>query len=337
MITPKIKKITHYLPEKILANDALEQLYPEWTASKIRTKLGISCRHVVDYGETALDLAERACTRMFDSHAVEAADIDALIVCTQSPDFALPPDSCLLHKRLRLSSGIPVLDYAHGCSGFVYGLFLAKGIIESGQAHNVLLVNAETYSRYCSPADKHTRTVFGDAATATFIQGENTQAPFLDNFVFYTDGSGAGNLIVPASGQRRDSLPEEFTASPLRDGLRGLEHLYMNGREIFNFAMDTVPRLVSAVLSKGSLCADDLAAVILHQANSYMVRSLQSACALGEVHFPVFLEDVGNTVSCSIPLTLEESLRTGAIRPGQRVLLAGFGVGYTCAGCTLVI
>ena len=337
MIAARINAIAHALPETVIDNQALAARFPEWPAEKIGRKLGIERRHVVAAGETALDLAGQACLNLFRQQALPPESIDALIFCTQSPDFILPPNSCLLHKRLGLRENIPVFDYNHGCSGFVYGLFLAKSLIESGQAMKVLLVNAETYSRLCSEKDKNVISIFGDAATATLLTGEEAGRPFLDNFVFHTDGTGAPNLVVPASGQRRNSLSEDYTSAPLKDGSRTLEHLYMNGPAIFEFAMREVPRLSAAILNRAGLSPDDIAAVIFHQANAYMLQSLRMACGFRESVFMINMKEVGNTVSCSIPLVLEDALASGAVLPGQPLLLIGFGVGYASAGCICVI
>ena len=336
MITARIKAIAHNLPEAVVDNHQLAAAFPGWPAEKITRKLGIERRHVVAADETSLDLAEHACLRLFNTREIRPDSIEALIFCTQSPDFVLPPNSCLLHERLHLREDIPVLDYNHGCCGYIYGLFLAKTLIESRQAANVLLVNAETYSRYFSEQDRNVRTVFGDAATATLLEAEEADAPFLDNFVFHTDGSGAKNLIVPLSGRRADCLAEEFSKGPLQDGQRGLEHLYMNGPAIFEFAMREVPRLTAAVLKKGHLLPHALGSVIFHQANRYMLQCLRDACGFNDTAFLINMQDVGNTVSCSIPLVLENALHCGTIRAGQKNLLLGFGVGYASAGCTAI-
>jgi 3-oxoacyl-[acyl-carrier-protein] synthase-3 len=337
MIAARIKAIAHSLPKAVVDNDELAALFPAWSTEKISRKLGIERRHVVGPDETSLDLAERACMNLFSVEALRPASMEALIFCTQSPDFILPPNSCLLHERLNLPDGIPVFDYNHGCCGYIYGLFLAKTLIESGQVANVLLINAETYSRYFSEQDMSVRTVFGDAATATFLQGEIADTPFLDNFVFHTDGSGAKNLLVPLSAQRGNSLPREFSNGPLLDGCRGLEHLYMNGPAIFEFAMKEVPRLSDTILAKAGMHAHEFDRVILHQANLYMLQCLRNVCGFDESAFLINMGEVGNTVSCSIPLVLEDAMGSEILHTGQRTLLIGFGVGYACAGCTAVI
>lgn len=335
MQTATVRALAHFVPERLLDNAELASRFPEWPEEKIYKKLGIHERHVVREDETALDLAERACDRLLEVHNISPYSIDALVFCTQSPDYALPPNSCLLHQRLGLNAGIPTFDYAHGCSGYVYGLFITKSLIESGMANTVLLVNAETYSRYISIADKNAATIFGDAATATLLVGEERTLPSIGRFVFHTDGSGAGNLIVPHSGQRATSLDSTVAEACLRDGSRRLTHLYMNGRAIFEYAMTEVPHLLEKMWERYDTTEIDF--FIFHQANGYLLDSLYAECAVPEEKRIRCLSGYGNTVSCSIPLALEDALARGAVSRGNNLLLAGFGVGYSAAACTLTL
>ncbi len=336
MLFAKLIDTAGHLPARTLDNQALSEDFPDWHIDKIFAKTGIRQRHLAAENETALDLAAQAAGALFRKGTCDKDALDALIVCTQSPEYILPPDCCLLQERLGLPRRILAFDYSHGCSGYVYGLALAKSLIESGLAANVLLITAETYSRWMAPADRTVRTLFGDAATASFIQGVLADRPFLDAFAFETDGSGASNLIVPCALPDSEArLAPEIKDKVTADGMRGADNLYMNGPEIFSFTLDAAPRLCADVLQKAGLGVEDVDLFVFHQANKFMLDSLRMKCGLPEERFFLCLEDVGNTVSNTIPLALERARAEGRLRPGQKALLLGFGVGYSSAGCLL--
>jgi 3-oxoacyl-[acyl-carrier-protein] synthase-3 len=296
-------KTSYYLPEKVLTNAELAAIYPEWTAEKILAKTGIASRHVVTESETALDLAEKAANRLFDDQYVSRDDIDYLLLCTQSSEYKLPSTACLLHERLGLSMNAGALAFDHGCSGFIYGLSLAKGLVAGGMAKNVLLVTAETYTKYIAAEDKSTRTIFGDGAAATLINEETAKK--IGAFSFGTDGSGAEKLIV-------------------RDG-----KLFMDGPEIFNFTLDIVPKTMADVLEKNGLAQDDIDFYVFHQANKFMLDTIRKVNGLPRDKFYVNLETTGNTVSSTIPITLKQLEGDGKLRSGMKVMLMGFGVGLS--------
>src|SRR5665647_684105 len=167
-----IKSISYYLPEEVLTNEKLVELFPEWTVDKIASKIGVTSRHIAAVNETAADMAVCAAENLFTEHAIDRSSIDFVLLCTQSPDYFLPTSACLLQNRLGLSTTCGALDFNLGCSGFVYGLSLAKGLITANIAKNVLLLTAETYSKHIHPKDKGNRTIFGDASAATLVSTE---------------------------------------------------------------------------------------------------------------------------------------------------------------------
>lgn len=291
-------------------------------------KVGIRARHVAADGECASDLAVQAAQRLFESGACEPAQIDFLLLCTQSPDYFMPTTACLLQHRLGLRTSSGALDFNLGCSGYVYGLGLAKGLVETEQARNVLLLTAETYSKYIHPDDRSVRTLFGDAAAATLISAVDGQAPgdrpWIGPFVYGTDGSGANHLIVRAGGMRQ----------PRDAGAHRDANLYMNGPEILAFTLGAVSRTVCELLEKADCRLEDVDLFVFHQANKQMLESLRRKCGIPEERFVVHLRDVGNTVSCTIPIALNEAARTGQLKSGQLVMLVGFGVGLSW-GATL--
>ena len=198
-----VKAVASYLPPGLLTNEHLAGEFGDWDAAKILEKTGIARRHVAAEDECASDLGVEAARRLFASGACTASDVDFLLFCTQSPDYFLPTTSCLMQERLGLRTDCGALDFNQGCSGYVYGLALAKGLVESGAARNVLLVTAETYSKFINPHDRGVRTIFGDGAAATLVAGVESDEELLGPFVFGTDGRGACNLIVPSGGARR--------------------------------------------------------------------------------------------------------------------------------------
>ena len=302
-------KVTYCLPEMVLTNEKLVEIYPDWTVEKIFAKTGIASRHVVRDGESSLDLAEGAAKKLFASYGISPASVDFLLLCTQSGEYKLPSSACLLQNRLGIPQIAGALAFDHGCSGFVYGLSIAKGLIAGGMAKNVLLVTAETYSKYITPEDKSTRTIFGDGAAAVLIDG--SEASKIGAFSFGTDGSGAEKLIV-------------------RDG-----KLFMDGPEIFNFTLDIVPKTMEDVLAKNGLTRDDIDLYVFHQANKFMLDSIRKINGLPRDKFYVNLETTGNTVSSTIPIALKQLEDAGRLQPGMKVMLMGFGVGLSW-GATII-
>jgi 3-oxoacyl-[acyl-carrier-protein] synthase-3 len=329
MIRAGVRAIAYYLPERVVTNDELSSQFPEWTAKGIEDKTGIQQRHIAGDEECSSDLAVAAAQRLFEEGQCAPGDIDFLLLCTQSPDYFLPTSACLVQDRLGLPVSIGALDFNLGCSGYVYGLSLAKGLIETGQARNVLLLTAETYSKFLDSNDKSTRALFGDAAAATLIAALDSPDgdEYVGPFVFGTDGAGASNLIVQGG-----ALRERATASAHDDQPK---HLHMNGPEIFSFTLRSVPLATMELLRRASLRIEDIDLFVFHQANEFMLDHLRRKLSIPKDRFFVGLRDVGNTVSSTIPIALRDAADEGRLRPGNRVVLVGFGVGYSW-GATLI-
>ena len=330
MVKAYLSSIAYYLPEKILFNDELVAEFPEWTVEKIANKVGVNQRHIVADDETALDMAEKAAINLFKENSIDKTEIDFILFCTQSPDYKLPTTACLLQERLGLSTSIGALDFNLGCSGYVYGLSLAKGLIVAGIAKNVLLITAETYSKYLHPRDKGNRTIFGDAATASLISTEGELE--IREFSLGTDGKGACNLIVETGGSKftlkKGDLNFDENGNP-----QSSDYLFMDGTEIFNFTIEAVPSLVKETLLKNSLLKEDIDLFIFHQANKYMINFLKKILKIDDEKFFIYLENVGNTVSSTIPIALYEANKQNKLV--GNMLLAGFGVGYSWGGVVL--
>ncbi|MEH2069197.1 MAG: ketoacyl-ACP synthase III [Nostoc sp.] len=333
MFRSRIVDIASYLPKEILHNDDLAKIYPSWSSEKIYQKTGILERHIAADDETAADLAFKAARKFFKKNNVAPEDIDFVFLCTQTPDYFLPSTACLLQARLGIPNTAGAFDINLGCSGFVYGLSVAKGLIETGSARRVLFLTADTYSKFIHPMDKSVRTLFGDGATATLIEAsDEADEEFIGPFVFGTDGNGANNIIVKTGGFR--STRSEHTAKEEADdsgNVRSQDNLYMNGSEVIKFTLSYVPKAINDLLTKCGRNLDDFDYIILHQANYFMLDALRKKLNLSEEKFPVFLDMCGNTVSSSIPLTLESMLNESRLKRGDRLLLLGFGVGYSWA------
>lgn len=332
-IWARVKAIRSALPERSLDNEELSRQFPDWKVDKIYQKTGIRSRPIAGENEFASDLAVRAGAALFESGACRPDDVDFLLLCTQSPDYFLPTTACLVQHRLGIPTRCGALDFNLGCSGYIYGLSLAKGLIETGQAANVVLLTAETYSKFLHPDDKGVRTIFGDAATATLVQAEAGDRPNLGPFVFGTDGSGGKNLIVRSGAVRQPARqPAPAGEDPLGPN-RSDGTLYMNGPEIFAFTLRSVPAAVKSLLAKAETTLENVDYVVFHQANRFMLDALRDAIGIPEAKFRVRMDQLGNTVSNTIPLALEEALAEGSIKPGDRLMLVGFGVGYSWGGC----
>ncbi|MDN2710755.1 ketoacyl-ACP synthase III [Janthinobacterium sp. SUN118] len=328
----QLTAVAYHLPQAILTNAALEQEFSDWPAQKILDKTGIAQRHIAAPDETASDLAYHAAEKLFATHDIARADIDFLILCTQAPDYLLPSSACVLQQRLGLPTSCGALDINLGCSGYVYALAMAKGLVESGIRKKVLLLTADTYSKYINARDRSVRTLFGDAAAASVIAG-GTPEQALGPFVLGTDGSGANNLIVPAGGMR--TARSAATASETEDASgnwRSQDDLFMDGAQIVQFTLGAVPRTMQELLTAAGKTLDDIDHVIFHQANKFMLDALRRKIRIPEDKFVIEIDTVGNTVSSTIPIAIARARASGRIRPGDTALLLGFGVGYSWAG-----
>lgn len=329
-----IAHISYFLPEKTLTNDDLAIEYESnWNSKKIYKKTGIKSRHIATT-ETTSQLAARAAEKLFSESGFPKEKIDFLLLCTQSPDYFLPTTACIVQDILGLPTSCGAFDFNLGCSGFVYGLAIAKGLIAGGMAKDVLLLTVETYTKYIHPKDKSVRTIFGDGAAATLITHEEGDPCKICEFVFGTDGKGASNLIVPAGAMAMPKSEETAEETVDEQGnVRSLNNLYMNGPEIFNFTLDIVPDTVKSLLAKAKLSMDDIDLFVFHQANKFMLDSLRDKIGIPEEKFYLNMEDKGNTVSATIPIAMKDALDEGRIRRGDKLMLVGFGVGYSWAGC----
>ncbi len=330
-----IRAIEYFVPGNLLTTGDLAARFPDWSVAKIDAKTGIQCRHLASPEQCASDLAVAAAQKLFASGASRPEEIDYILLCTQSPDYFLPTTACLLQSRLGIPTTAGALDFNLGCSGYIYGLGLAEALICSGQASRILLLTAETYSKFLHPQDRSVRTIFGDAAAATLLSAADTGDARLGPFVYGTDGEGAPNLIVRAGGMRLRGSPDTAVEHLDEQGnLRSSDHLFMNGPEIFNFTLSVVPSTVQRLLEISEITLDQVDLFVFHQANRYMLDHLRKRLAIPAEKFVMAMQDCGNTVSSTIPIALKYAAAQGQLRPASVVMLVGFGVGYSW-GATL--
>lgn len=327
-----IKAISYYLPEKVVSNEELVKEFPEWSVDKVAQKVGVDSRHLAAAYETAGDMAEKAAKKLFEEYQIDPKSIDFLMLCTQSPDYFLPSTACVLQNRLGIPTTAGAFDYNLGCSGCVYGLAMAKGLITAGIAKNVLLLTAETYNKYLHPSDKSNRSIFGDGAAACLISTEGFAE--IGEFVLGTDGSGANYLIVK-TGASRQRVPTGKNVEDEEGHIWFDDYLYMNGGAIFNFTLDAVPTMMKEILEKNQLKEDEINYYVFHQANKFMLNTIRKVCAIPKEKFYVDLEKTGNTVSSTVLIGLKECMNDKIIKAGDKVMISGFGVGLSWGGTIL--
>ena len=321
-----IGPIAVHFPERCETNESLQGEFPDWDLPLIEQKTGIASRYIAAPRETASDLAVAAARKLFSVNGILPSDIDFILLCTQTPDYPLPTTACLIQDRLGIPTRAGALDFNLGCSGYIYGLSLCEGLIQSGQARNILFLTSETYSKYISPDDRSLRTIFGDAAAATLVSASDERS--LTGFRFGTDGSGADTLIVADGGSRA----QEDAIRP-RHRKRWTSRLYMDGPSLINFTVDAVPKLIGQVLSATDRKLDDYDHLLMHQATAKMLVQLREAIGIDTAKMPIRLKHCGNTVSSTLPILISEMRQSKEIRPEQLSMLVGFGVGWSWAGC----
>ncbi len=327
-----IKAISYYLPETVLTNEALVREFPEWSVDKVAQKVGVHSRHLAGEHETAGDMAERAARRLFDEYTIDPKEVDFLLLCTQSPDYFFPSTACILQNRLGLRTDVGAFDYNLGCSGCVYGLAVAKGLIAGGIARNVLLLTAETYNKYLHPSDKSNRSIFGDGAAACLISTDGFAK--IGAFGMGTDGSGAEHLILK-TGAARWKMATGLSVTDDEGHVWHDDYLYMNGGAVFNFTLEVVPALLRLVLERNEMQKEGIDYFVFHQANKFMLNTIRKVCGLSKDKFYVNLETTGNTVSSTVMIGLKDCMDMGIVKSGMSVMIAGFGVRLSWSGTVL--
>jgi len=331
-----IKAIKSFLPANKLTNEQLAEQFGDWHASQILSKTGVAERGIAAANECASDLGVKAAQRLFAAGAAAPNEIDFLIFCTQTPDYFMPTTACLMQDALGLPTSCGAIDINQGCSGYIYGLALAKSLIEAGTSRAVLLVTADTYTKFINRRDRSLLTLFGDGAAATLISAVESEKQLIGPFVLGSDGRGANQIIVKAGGLRH--RPTAETAAEKQDSSgnwRSDENLFMDGGDVFSFALRTVPPTLQRLLEKSGLTLEQIDFIVPHQANKFVLERLRAKLKFPSDKFWIDMEKSGNTVSSTIPIALESAIEQRRVKPADRVALVGFGVGYSW-GATMI-
>lgn len=319
--------VTSCLPARRIDNDHFIDRFGDKVADIVKMT-GVQTRYWVENGVTTSDLCEKAANHLLETLGWERASVDALIFVSQTPDYRLPATACTLQTRLGLRSGIVAFDVPLGCSGYPYGLWLASMMLQTHAAKRVLLLVGDTSSIMNDPDDRSTVLLFGDAGTATALEQDEAAGDL--TFILGTDGSGAEHLIVPKGAFRGCAQHPKFAQYPA-------DTLFMDGGEVFNFTLKSVPGLIRDTLEAAGGKAEDYDAFVLHQANAFMIRHLAKKAKLDPAKVPINIDRYGNTSSATIPLVLTtdlaEALQSGPLRVG----MFGFGVGFSWASAALTL
>lgn len=323
-----IKHIEYYLPEKVITNDELAMNNPEWDIEKAASKSGVFKRHIAADDETALDLAIGAVKKLFLSNAIEKEEIDAIVFCTQSPDYIMPSNSFLIHRHFEFPENVWAFDLDLACSGFVYGLSIINGLLSTGLARNVLFITADTYSKYLHPKDRSTNILFGDGAAASVIS-KATDRGIVD-VILETNGSKFDTFYIPAGGHRTPK--SEKTKEPYTDqsgNIKCLENIHMNGFSVWQFVSKHVSDQVKRLIGRNNLTTDNIDLFVFHQASKMTIDSLNKILKIPIDKSYVNLSQIGNTVSSSIPIALKNAECEGRLKRGDLIVVSGFGVGLS--------
>ncbi len=303
---------------------------------RLKKTIGLSRRRIVDADTTAADLCEAAARRLLDRSSIELSSVDALICVTQTADYSQPCNAAVLHGRLGLSKACAALDVNLGCSGYVYGLWLAYMMVSGGGCERVLLLAGDTISRLVHSKDRAVAPLFGDGGSASLIERADAELPSW--FSLQTDGRGYDHLIVPAGGARCPSSSETSEAIEDESGnFRSPENLFMDGAEIFNFSITEEPKSVKDILEFAGLTVGEVDHFVFHQANRYILTNIAKRLKLDVAKVPMqTVERYGNQSSASIPSAICGELAADLMAgQARRLLLSGFGVGLSWASAII--
>jgi 3-oxoacyl-[acyl-carrier-protein] synthase-3 len=324
-----IRHISCALPDRAVGNEELAREHPGWEMDSVVERAGVVSRRISAAGETAFDLSVRACAALVEESKLDLSEVDAIVYCTQSPDYVMPGNAHLLHRHLELGDSVLAFDYNLACSGYVYGLAFADSFIRTGLASQVLLVTADTYSRYINPGDRSASVLFGDGAAVTHLSGGEEGARIVAAELC-SHGRDFEKFFIPAGGMRTPATAETARESTDRHGnVRSAQDIHMDGLGVWGFINSAVPDHVRGFLDRRSLTLDDVDLFVFHQASQMTLDSLAKALRLPPEKMYVRMAEVGNLVSASIPVALRAALDEGRVGSGDRVLLSGFGVGLS--------
>ena len=324
-----IKNIEFFLPQKIRTNDDLKRANPDWDINKIAAKTGVRSRYIAKKNETAFDLACGAVNKLLNSNNFEKDDIDGIIFCTQSPDYIMPSNSFLIHQKFNFNKSTWAFDYNLACSGYVYGLCIARGFIETGMAKNIMLITSDTYSKYINDRDRSTINLFGDGAAVTIVSYDKDKLGIIDAKLA-SSGNEHESFIIPAGGSRcpiNNDTKKEFEDHS--GNIKSKENIDMNGFAIWKFVSRIVPKQITQLLDDNNLDISQIDFFGLHQASKLTLDSLSKSLKIPEKSIYRNYDVYGNTVSSSIPIVLKSAMDDSKLNRDDLVILSGFGVGLS--------
>ena len=324
----KISQIEYYLPGDRVSNDDLQKENPDWDMGRLSEKSGVYNRHIAKQDETAFDLACKACEKLFSNREISKDTIDGIIFCTQSPDYIMPSNAFLLHKHLNLGQSVFAFDINLACSGFIYGLSIARGLITTAMGKNILLINSDTYSKYINPKDRSAKILFGDGAAASIITRQGPKGVI--DIMLASSGKDFDSFYIPSGGCRlpksKSTSDEEIDAA---GNAHSAENIHMNGFGVWKFIASTVPKQINEILNRNGYSVNDIDLYVFHQASKMTLDSLIKGSKIDPDKVFSNIQHVGNLVSASIPVALKDALTAGRLKKGDLVLLSGFGVGLS--------
>lgn len=322
-----IKHIVSAYPENIEYNDS---------EGRLTHKIGVYKRPTALPNECASDLAVKAAEELFSKYNINRSTIGAVVFVTQTPDYIMPATGCVVHGRLGLSNDCMAFDVNQGCAGYITGLSIAKGLIESSQVENVLLITADTLSKIIHPQDMRVKPIFGDSAAVTLLSGHYSRSEFMRDFRFGTNGADFRKIIIHYGAMRMKYADRDVALQEISDNYGNIRtdgHLYMDGKSVLNFTSTVVPPMMADILKSARLNIDDIDNFIFHQANKFMLEKVQSVCGIpDDERYFNNVEEIGNTSSASIPNAINRMQERNIVL-GKRCLLMGFGVGLSWGGC----
>ena len=305
----QIRNIEFSLGNKKETIKDLGKLNPDWVIDKILDKTGIETRYILDEGENEKTLVTDACIKLFEK--VNKDEVEGIIHISQSPFSRLPTSACLIQDIIGLQKNIIAFDLIQGCSGFVYGLSTASALIRQNGLKKVLIICADTYTKYIANNDRTNRPIFSDGAAAALL--EDTGKGSIGPFSFFTDGSGGDLLAL--------------------NQVNGEEKLFQDGKQVFKFSYREVPKTFNELLEKANLDKSDIDLFIFHQASAIILKQLQTKLDIPDEKWFQNIRNIGNTVSATIPVAIKQARDAGLYKPNMNIMLMGFGVGLSIAGC----
>jgi 3-oxoacyl-[acyl-carrier-protein] synthase III len=305
----QITDIEYVLGNKKESLEDLGKINPDWLIDKLKNKTGIHSRYVLDKGEDEKSLVIGACKKLLAKN--DSSNIDGIIHVSQSHFSRLPTSACLIQHILKLPKNMIAFDLNQGCSGFVYGLSVASSMMYQQDLKKILVICADTYTRYIPKNDRTSRPIFSDGAAVALLENKGNGS--IGPFSFFTDGSG-GELLALENHEEK-------------------EKLFMDGKEVFKFSFREVPIVFNQLLKKANLQQEEIDLFVFHQASAVILRQLKAKLKIPDDKWFQNIKNIGNTVSATIPIALKQTMENGLYKPNMNIMLMGFGVGLSIAGC----